>query len=779
MASLYNAGLKPIPPGGKTHAYDHATKLFVADNFRLTPKQTFLYYVCLNINQDIAQGLLSLVGAATDSPSSQSLTEQYETGLLVKRIDLPRYTINTKTYNAYNRKNIVTNAIQYDTISVTFHDDAADVVTNFWNDYYTYYYRDSDYPSELYGTAHKYTLRQRTKWGFTPRNRQLKPFLRDIQIFSLHNKRFTEYRLINPVITSWRHGEHNSSESTGIMSNQMTVSYETVKYRTGTVNPVDVNGFAVLHYDNFQSPISESVTNIYSNAGVIGALATAGSQDLARPDGTGSGRGIFSSLLTAYNTYNNIKDANFKALAGVTIGQAGAKIINGAVNTSLSGYSFPTLNSTPGYSPNATSSVAVNNVIGQSPYPSSVSATIGGATTVAAIGAAVNVGQSNQLNLSQAYVERGVETSTQQSAPIAAAIVGQIGSATSNVPINPATGQPNIGATNVLIGDGKGGFIPTQLTASVVGGAFNPGNIDTNRIGQQIFKDGNYTTKVNTYSDGTVIAFDENNNILYTLPKGQQAYTPEQLSQINTDALRNLNVNTVTGTRFVTDPSTGLISAVGGTTARVSNTITQGVAGITGAVAGAKVYEALAKSGVGKGILGQVISAGVSAGVGAGIYKASNNLLQPIINSGTGFVGQIFDQAGQGIKNLFGTFTGSAGQTWNPTENIIKVESTDFGGAITYYKDGSQVLREGGQETIIKQGNATDFYQFQAGDIAAATNNPGATITDQQFNIDLRQSTELQNQSIPETESSWNEWDDWSTVDQGRSSNYDYGGFDE
>lgn len=779
MASLYNAGLKPIAPGGKTHPYDHATKLFVADNFRLSPKQTFLYYVCLNINQDVAQGILSLVGAATESPSSQSLVEQYETGLLVKQIDLPKFTINTKIYNAYNRKNIVSNAIQYDAVSVTFHDDAANVVNNFWNDYYTYYYRDSDYQPELYGTDHKYTLRQRTKWGFTPRNRQLKPFLRDIQIFSLHNKRFTEYRLVNPVISSWRHGQHDSTESNGIMSNQMLVQYETVKYRTGTVNPVDVNGFAVLHYDNFQSPISDSITNIDTNAGVLGAIATAGSKDLARPDGTGSGRGIFSSLLTAYNTYNNIKNANFKSLAAVTIGQVGARIINGTVNNALTGYSFPTFNSTPGYSPNATSTVENNNQVGQTPYPNSISTSIGGAITVAAIGSAVNVGQSAQVNQSQALVERGVATGTEQRSPIAAAVVGQIGSAPSTVSVNPSSGQPIIGASTILIGDGKGGFVPSQLTTSTVGSAFNASDINVNRVGQQIFKDNNYTTTVNTYSDGTIIAFDDNNNILYTIPKGSQAYTPEQLSQLNTDALRNLNVNTVTGTRFVTDPVTGIVSAVGGTTAVVSNTITQGIAGVTGAVAGAKVYEALSKSGAGKGIFGQVLSAGVGAGVGAGIYKVSNNLLQPIINSGAGVVGQVFDEASQGIKNLFGTFTGSSGKTVDPTQNILKVEQSDLGGYITYYKDGSQILRTGSQETILKQGNATDFYQFQAGDIAAATNNPGAIVTDQQFNPSLRENTELQNQSTPEAEDSWTEWNDWSSTDQSRSSDYDYGGYDE
>ena len=191
MASLYNADLKPLTE--KTHPYDHANKLFIADTFRLAPKQSFLYYVRIEINQDVLSSLITLM--PSDAISSQSLLDQMEVGLLAKRIELPRYRIQTKTYNAYNRKNIVQNQLNYEDVSITFHDDAADVITNFWNDYYTFYYRDSDYGEEIYKQPHKYVPRQRMGWGFTPRLRSMQPFLRSIQIFSLHNKRFTEYQL--------------------------------------------------------------------------------------------------------------------------------------------------------------------------------------------------------------------------------------------------------------------------------------------------------------------------------------------------------------------------------------------------------------------------------------------------------------------------------------------------------------------------------------------------------------------------------------------------------
>jgi hypothetical protein len=69
---------------------------------------------------------------------------------------------------------------------------------------------------------------------------------------------------------------------------------------------VDVNGFSILHYDNTNSPISTSVTNIYTDAGLIGAIEGA-PKDLARPDGIGSGAGLFGSILAAYRTFKGLK----------------------------------------------------------------------------------------------------------------------------------------------------------------------------------------------------------------------------------------------------------------------------------------------------------------------------------------------------------------------------------------------------------------------------------------------------------------------------------------
>jgi hypothetical protein len=434
------------------------------------------------------------------------------------------------------------------------------------------------------------------------------------------------------------------------MTNAMTIAYETVKYRVGTVNPVDVNGFSLLRYDTTPSPISTSVTNINTNAGIIGAIATAGSQDLARPDGQGSGRGLFSDLLGAYNLYNNVKNINFKNAAGLTIGQYSLGALNGVVNGSLNGQLFPTAGGAPGYTANSSSMNAINPLLGINPYPNPTNASIGGAVTTVAAGAAVNIGGS-AANQAQAEVSRGLNSDTVQSSA-AAPFIAQIAGGTNPVAFNASTGQPGIGNSQVLTLQ-NGAFVSAALTMNQNG--FNPGNIEANQSkAPQIFNDGSgYPVTLRTYNDGSSVAFDANNNPLYTVPAGSQPYSPQQLQQVNADAMRALNVNTNTGTRFITNPNTGVVTAVGGTTAVISNTLSQSFGAVGGVIAGQKI-------GLGKSLVGQVLAGGVSAAVGAQVYKQANNLLQPILNTGVGAIGQVFDGITKEVKNIVGEVEAAA-----------------------------------------------------------------------------------------------------------------------
>ena len=134
--------------------YRHATRIFTDDNFRLSPKYGWLFYVEFDFNPLIT------------SISNQAAQEL---GMIVKNVTLPKFSIDTKIHNAYNRKNIVQNKINYDPVNITFHDDQSDNVRQFWYDYYSYFYRDPDYADATYSAPHKYQSRPSFDWGYTPR----------------------------------------------------------------------------------------------------------------------------------------------------------------------------------------------------------------------------------------------------------------------------------------------------------------------------------------------------------------------------------------------------------------------------------------------------------------------------------------------------------------------------------------------------------------------------------------------------------------------------------
>ena len=751
MASLYNADLKPIGPGVKTHPYDHATKLFLADTYRLTPKQSFLYYVCININTDLISSFIGL--SSPDGVSTQALLDQYETGLMAKRVDLPKFTLNTKTLNAYNRKNIIQNSITYEPVTINFHDDAADVVTTFWNDYYTYYYRDSDYADTVYGQAHKYQSQRPTNiaglsggWGFTPRMQNLQPFLKNIQIFSLHNKRFTEYVLINPIITAWRHGEHSSSEGTGTLENTMTLAYETVKYKTGYINVTEMPGFGTIHYDTKESPIATSATNIYTSAGLIGAVAGI-SKDLARPDGQSSGTNLTGAALNAYRLYQNLKNINIKNVANQTLGQIGISVINGAVNGAVNNMFVPTASGTPGYG----GVYASSQTYGGGSSFTSMPYVNPSATNFASIaGTAVGYVQGQATG----YVNNQVSAlfNNGNNANPASAQRYQVFNTDGAVSVDVRTGQPVAGQVTAVVIDSDGKPVSTLQTVGTKSGAPNPDNLDENMIAKQTDKDddGNLVER-RAYQNGTVY-YIKDGAIIQTVPGAGYA----TIDTYNTNPANTRNVVAAGGVynpsaqQFYTDPRTGIVYSVGNsTTAQITNGISAVAGGGAGLYVGSTLNTALNSTFLGKTIIGQTVSGAVSGVAGAWVGREVNNFLQPIVNKTTGGITQVWDDASRGIKNVVGSWTGTGGyDPQNRRTNLvteIQMTETDTGKNQTMetYKNGEIVYRtqdDNGVYQITGRTPAppTNTYSNWFGGTPgtnsdSAANNPGGSFVDRLF----------------------------------------------
>ena len=237
----------PISAGGSAvtpflRDYQHASKLFLGGQLPdgqqgLMPKTGFLFHVVFDLNKEITRDF--------------SLAEL---GLMVKTVTLPKFTIDVKMQNAYNRASYTQTKIKYDPVSITFHDDSSNVVRDFWFSYFNYYYRDSDYEEPLYQINHKYNNRSATEWGYTPTKKSNSEFLNSVRIFSLHQKNFSEYVLVNPIIKSFKHGDHKYEDGSALMSHDMTIDYETVLYYSGSISEDTVKGFGTIHYDRTPSP---------------------------------------------------------------------------------------------------------------------------------------------------------------------------------------------------------------------------------------------------------------------------------------------------------------------------------------------------------------------------------------------------------------------------------------------------------------------------------------------------------------------------------------------
>jgi hypothetical protein len=687
MASFYNSNLKPLVPGTYTHPYEHATKLFLVDNFRLAPKQTFSYYVVININSNLGNDIISQVvnlftqQIFASGLSSQTTIENYEIGLLAKKVELPKFKISTKTLNAYNRKNIIQTNINYDPITITFHDDMADVVTKFWNDYYTYYYRDSDYTKSYYNVPHKYQPRLTDGWGYTPRNASTVPFLTSIQLFSLHNKRFTEYEIINPYITDWRHGEHSSDQGNGIMENTMTVIFETVKYRTGYINPLDVSGFATIHYDNFRSPISTSDSNIYDDNGIIGVL-TNGTKDLARPDGQGSGANIFNAILNAKNLAKNLKNINFTNLAKSTLTSIGITAINSAVNAAI-GNPFTVPTASLGSGLIYRNSNILSNPVSSPGFYNGV--TINGSSIAGSIGAGIiSVGATVANNFVNGVVTDIVQQGTTQ--------LFQVAQNTGGTILVDSYGRPVTNQSTAFTVDQNGNQIGTYQVLTTREGTYNSSapfdNLQSTTVLRQ--PDGQFYTQYK-YLDGTIRTVDSNGFDIDIQPGRSftgQPGPPAVPINTSTAILQGQPYNNG-AVRFYTDPNTGVTYSIGGTSAQITNTITGTTGLVAGAYVGAGVNKALTNV-LGKGVLGQAVSASVSGAAALVTGRLVNNALQPIVNSFTGAIGQGIESVTGSIRNFGGEIFKTGGfSASSPTKNIDNQQIFDDGSAIITYKDGS------------------------------------------------------------------------------------------
>ena len=329
---------------GNLRSYQHATRLYVDNNYQLTPKAGWIYYVKVNINPRIKNII-------TDSTLKKEFTEwlnKYNgtVGLLAKTVDLPKFSVENETLNQYNRKTIIQKKINYNPITIVFHDDMANVSLNLWKSYYQYHYGDSLSAAAVNPQIYfkyqdnKYDSRVLdASYGLS--NGQSERFFTSIEIFQLHQKKFTSIKIINPIIKEWASDNLDQTQGNRMLSSRMTVEYETVIYDTAATNNITKEnpGFNKNHYDNTPSPLGIGGQGTNSVLGPGGLIAGASSifGTLSNP-----GASPLDILNAAVQGRNLIRNAGNISKAGLL--EEGTSLFNSA----LSGVSSSNGNITSG-----------------------------------------------------------------------------------------------------------------------------------------------------------------------------------------------------------------------------------------------------------------------------------------------------------------------------------------------------------------------------------------------------------------------------------------------
>ena len=252
-------------PKGNLGDFAHAQAVFRNGYFRLAPRQKFLYHTVFELSDDALKVLSSF---------NSNTMYQKEINLLVKTADLPKMNMTVATKNQYNRKKNLQTAIEYDPVTITFHDDNLGLTTALLEGYYRYYFADGNHQqgTTAFGPRNTYKGEQFHGYRYGFDNDSIGPFFKSIQIYQLTRKSYTGFELINPLITSIQHDTMDYSDNSGTVENQIQIAYEGVRYSRGGVEEGTPKGFGEEHYDKSPSPLTTAgggTGNVFGAGGIL------------------------------------------------------------------------------------------------------------------------------------------------------------------------------------------------------------------------------------------------------------------------------------------------------------------------------------------------------------------------------------------------------------------------------------------------------------------------------------------------------------------------------
>lgn len=308
--------------------YQHASRLFVQNFYRLAPKHGFLYFVRFRLNPNVA-----------DVEAWRNSRQDLELGMLVKSCDLPKISLEGTTLNVYNKKQPVYTKVMYQPVNMILHDDNKGLVREFWQMYYQYHVADSYYggdnaqpgilpvnPKNRYAKPDPVTNEQLTARS-NPNNSNYvgttdpgrygldtnvsENLIRSIEIYQLSRKTFFLHTLINPKIRSWNM-DTVASDSKNPMTHNVNIEYEGVYFGKGKITRFNPDGWTDLHYDLDPSP--------------IGGLFGRGDGGLLGPNG------LIEDGTTLFEELEDTKDKPIDARQALTTLIRSVRVISNATN---------------------------------------------------------------------------------------------------------------------------------------------------------------------------------------------------------------------------------------------------------------------------------------------------------------------------------------------------------------------------------------------------------------------------------------------------------------
>ena len=197
-------------------------------------RQKFQGYVNFVFNRDLFELLYA-------DPSDGSKEFRTTISSLVRTAELPSVTFRTETKNAYNRKKIVNTGVEYQPVNMTVYDTVGNEWLSVFMKYFSYHYmdprntnsnaQDRDIANselrtggaENIGSQFLTEVFDSNRAGYNPN--LTANFFERIDYVLYHGNKGMQYSIINPVMTSFKAGNLDYSDS-GFREFDMTFEYE-------------------------------------------------------------------------------------------------------------------------------------------------------------------------------------------------------------------------------------------------------------------------------------------------------------------------------------------------------------------------------------------------------------------------------------------------------------------------------------------------------------------------------------------------------------------------